>query len=76
MNDELNLNQVYKEYWDYTISMVEKGNRPLAVAGVMLAQALSMYKTILKPSEFEMLMDTISDSRDDVKTIKIDTPLQ
>lgn len=76
MNDNLNLDQVYKAYWDYTVSNIENGSRPLAIAGVMLAQALSIYKTILKPSEFEMLMDTISESRDEVKTITIDTPIQ
>jgi hypothetical protein len=76
MNEELNLDQVYQEYWNFNIENIKGGARPLAIAGVMLAQALSMYKTILKPSEFEMLMDTISESRDDVKVITINTQLQ
>lgn len=73
MNDDLNLEKIYEDYWTLTVNMIENGSRPMAVAGVMLAQALSIYKTVLKPSEFEMMVDTISDSRDDVKAITIDT---
>jgi hypothetical protein len=76
MNDDLKLEEAYQNYWKLTVNLIENGNRPLSVAGVMLAQALSIYKTILKPNEFEMMIDTISDSRDDVKIIKIETNLQ
>ena len=76
MNNDLNLEKVYEDYWAFTVNAIEKGNRPMAVAGVMLAQALSIYKTILSPAEFDMMVDTISDSREDVKKLIIDTTLQ
>jgi hypothetical protein len=37
------------------------------VAGVMTAQAMTIYKTILSPEEFEMMAESIYNSRDKVK---------
>lgn len=41
----------------------------LAVAGVMIAQALTIYRTALSPEEYERICETIYDSRGKVKTI-------
>ena len=40
----------------------------LAVAGVMVAQALTIYRTALSPEEYERICETIYDSRSKVKT--------
>jgi hypothetical protein len=39
----------------------------LEVAGVMLAQALSIYRSALDDEDFDKLVDTVSDSRKQVK---------
>jgi len=41
----------------------------LAVAGVMIAQALTIYRTALSPEEYERICETIYESRGKVKTI-------
>ena len=43
---------------------------PLEVAAVMSAIALSLYKTVLPEEDFYKIMDTISESRYDIKSIK------
>ena len=44
---------------------------PLMVAGVMMAQALQIYKTMLDKKEFNLMTEHILKSRDE---IEIDTP--
>lgn len=44
----------------------------LAIAGVMLAQALSIYKTALNQDDYNTMIDRVSDLRDQVKTFNVD----
>jgi len=48
-------------------------NDPLMVAGIMLAQAMKIYKTALPQQDFEKMMDTIADSKDIVKPLRTPT---
>ncbi len=59
MND---LEKLYKKIADMTAN-----EEPLMVAGIMMAQALSIYKTILNKEEFNRLTDHILNSTDDIK---------
>ena len=43
------------------------------VAGIMMAQAIKIYKTALPKEDFERMMDTISDSKDIVKPLRTQT---
>lgn len=61
------LQVIYDKYLSFTDNMVGS-HSPMAVAGVMLAQALSIYKTALNPEEYDQMMDRISDMRKEVKT--------
>jgi hypothetical protein len=36
----------------------------LAIAGIMTAQALSIYRTVLSEEDYNQMIDNISDSRD------------
>jgi hypothetical protein len=56
------LEKLYKKIADITAS-----EEPLMVAGVMMAQALSIYKTILNEEEFNRLADHILNTTDDIK---------
>lgn len=56
------LEKLYKKISDMTAN-----EEPLMVAGIMMAQALSIYKSILNEEEFNRLTDHILNSVDDIK---------
>ena len=66
------LNDLYQKMYEDLNKLCEK-NDPLVVAGIMLAQAIKIYKTALPRKDFERMMDTISDSRDIVKPLNTPT---
>jgi hypothetical protein len=70
------LEELYEEYLSLTAKLVSKGVPTLGIAGVMMAQAMSMYKTALSPNEYDMIIDSISDSRDQVKRFDSGSMLQ
>jgi hypothetical protein len=60
------LQVLYDKYLDFTVRMITDGNT-LSVAAIMMAQALSIYKTALNDEEYNAIVDNISASRDQVK---------
>lgn len=68
MNDQ-KLQQLYDNYLEFTDHMVgEHGAMP--VAAIMMAQAMSIYKSALSEDEYNQMVDAISSSRDKVKTFE------
>jgi len=60
------LQQLYNNFLEFTDHMcVENG--PMEVAAVMMAQALTIYKSALSEDEYNNMVDNISASRDKVK---------
>jgi hypothetical protein len=53
----------------FTETMSEKYDA-LAIAGIMTAQALSIYRTMMSEEEYNQMVDNISDSRDLVHTFQ------
>ena len=49
--------------------MIDKEHNPIEIAAILVAQALSIYKTVLEEDEYNNMVDSISDSRD--KIIKL-----
>jgi len=50
------------------------GAEPLAIAGVLMAQAMTMYKTVLNEIDFINMMDTVLFKyRKDVKPLDLPT---
>jgi hypothetical protein len=68
MEDKITL-ELYSNYMKFTETMSEKYDA-LAVAGVMTAQALSIYRTVLSEKDYNQIVDNISDSRDLVHTFQ------
>jgi len=66
------LNALYQQMYRDLNNLCEK-NDPLMVAGIMMAQAIKIYKTALPEEEFERMMNTISDSKDIVKPLNTPT---
>jgi hypothetical protein len=60
------LQELYDKYLDFTVSVIADGNT-LSVAAIMMAQALSIYKTAMNDEEYNAMVDNISASRDQVK---------
>ena len=51
----------------------DRNNDVLECAGVMMAQALRIYKTTLSENEYQIMTETIIKSRDDVTAMEIPT---
>ena len=72
--DEDKLNELYQEYWTIHGKMLADGAKPLAIAGVLMAQAMTMYKTVLNEKDFINMMDTVLFKyRKDVKPLDLPT---
>lgn len=63
------IDQVYNNYWTVHNTVIEQGNDPLAIAAILIAQGLSLYRTILSPEDYERMVDAISETRDLVQII-------
>jgi len=61
------LQHVYDQCLEFTSHMVEQYGG-MEVAAIMMTQALSIYKTALSDTDYNRMVDSISDSRDRVKT--------
>ena len=68
-NDSNNIEEVYQKFWTLAGEMLEN-HAPEAIAGVMVAQALTIYKTVLPPEDFNLIVDAISESRDRIKRLE------
>ena len=68
-NDE---NELYNEVFRL-MTRLSRNHDPLAVSGVMLAQALRLYKTSLTIDDFDLLLDEIMATiKEDIRPF--DTP--
>jgi hypothetical protein len=63
------LEEIYAKFWA-VISEFPEHYEPVQVAGVMAAQAMTIYKTILSPEEYELMVESIYNSRDNVKKLE------
>ena len=70
----MSFEQVYREFEKLTGELVVGGNNDvLECAGVMMAQALRIYKTALSENEYQIMTETIIKSRDDVTAMEMPT---
>lgn len=67
-----NIENLYQEYWAIHAKMIDKEYNPMEIAAILVAQALSIYKTILEEDEYEQIVDSISNSRDKVTKLTPD----
>jgi hypothetical protein len=64
-NDQLQ--ELYDDYLDFTLRMI-KDHNAMSVAAIMMAQALSIYKTAMSDEDYNNIVDNISASRDQVNS--------
>ena len=78
MNTEINneetdqLENLYQDYWAFHATMIDKDHSPIEIAAILVAQALSIYKTVLEEDEYNSIVDSISDKRDKVTKLTPD----
>jgi hypothetical protein len=72
MTDNTNIEVVYEKCWAM-IGELLVDHSPVAVAGVMVAQAMTIYKTVLPEEEYDAMCTAISNARD--KVHKIESPV-
>jgi hypothetical protein len=66
MDDEIH--KVYETFMKNIYEYVADDVDPVIIAGVMLAQSLSLYKTELSDSEFTFLLQSILARKDEIET--------
>ena len=68
MNDD-KLQRLYDNFLEFTDHMCSE-HGPMEVAAIMMAQALTIYKTAMSKEDYNRMVDNISASRDKVKTFQ------
>ena len=59
------LQELYDDYLNFTLRMIND-HSAMSVAAIMMAQALSIYKTAMSDEDYNNIVDNISSSRDQV----------
>jgi hypothetical protein len=67
--DNLNIQDLYAKYLQFTSIMLEDYNM-LEIAGIMMTQALSLYRTTMSEEDYQLMVKTMYDRRDEIKTFK------
>ena len=61
------IEDLYAKYLQFTGIMLEE-YKDIEIAGTMIAQALSMYITVLPEEDYQRMVKNIYERRNDVKT--------
>jgi hypothetical protein len=61
------LEDLYAKYLQFTGIMLEE-YKDIEIAGTMIAQALSMYRTVLPEEDYQRIVKNIYERRNDVKS--------
>jgi uncharacterized coiled-coil DUF342 family protein len=73
MNDNNDsIDELYQNYWTIYSQMINKGHGPLEIAAILMAQSMSIYKTVLDSEEYDKMVDSISNMRYNVKELTPD----
>ncbi len=61
------IEDLYAKYLQFTSVMLED-YKDIEIAGVMITQALSLYRTVLAEEDYQRMVKSIYERRNDVKT--------
>jgi hypothetical protein len=61
------LEDLYAKYLQFTAVMLEE-YKDIEIAGTMIAQALSMYRTVFPEEDYQRMVKSIYERRNDVKS--------
>ena len=63
---EDDVDDVFRDVLNLVMEKIEEGTNPMALAGVMMAQAMMMYKTHLTEESYNKVTSLILENRDRV----------
>ena len=66
-NNPHSIEDLYANYIQFTGIMLEE-YKDIEIAGTMIAQALSMYRTVLPEEDYQRMVKSIYERRNDVKS--------
>ena len=66
------IHTVYESFMKTIYQHVAEDIDPVVIAGVMLAQSLSLYKTQLSESEFSFLLNSMVARKDEIEMFPIE----
>lgn len=61
--------ELYEDLSVFVSKRLDRGYDPIAIAPIMIKLGLEMYKTVLDKAGYDNIVDFISESRDEIKTI-------
>ena len=61
------IEDLYAKYLQFTSVMLED-YKDIEIAGVMITQALSLYRTVLSEEDYQRMVKSIYERRNEVKT--------
>jgi hypothetical protein len=61
------IEDLYSKYLQFTSVMLED-YKDIEIAGIMITQALSMYRTVLSEEDYQRMVKNIYERRDDIRT--------
>jgi alpha-D-ribose 1-methylphosphonate 5-triphosphate synthase subunit PhnI len=65
-NPDPEMDELYNRQLEFAAMMMEQ-HGPMAVAAIMMTQALSIYRTTLEEIDYHNMVDTISQNRNQIK---------
>ena len=65
--NQRSIEDLYSKYLQFTSVMMED-YKDIEIAGIMITQALSIYKTVLEEEDYQRMVNSIYERRNDVKT--------
>ncbi len=68
---EHTIDDLYQEYWSIHSAMMDQGHTPLEIAAILVAQSMSIYKTVLDSEDYDKMVDDISRLRYNVQELKL-----
>ena len=70
-NNEMTFEELSRQFEKLWVDLCEDGEQdPLACAGIMMAQAMRIYKSMLTENEFNIMVETILKSRPEIISIE------
>jgi len=67
MTKTVNQQEIYDQYFEMLIDLVQQGYEPLEIASVLVTQGLSLYRTVMEIEDYNSICDYIQLSRDKIK---------
>ena len=72
--EEESFKAVYKSYLRITNGLIESDHDPLMLAAVLSTIGLSIYRTMLNETDYDLMIDAIGNFKDEIKTFENSSP--